>query len=113
MTIKYIANSLSMHESTVSRAIRDKYVALHTGEIKRIKDLFTSSVNVLNEEISSVSVKDMIKSIIESENKAKPLSDSSICEVLNKKGIDISRRTVAKYREELGIKSSSQRKRLI
>lgn len=113
MTIKYIANSLGMHESTVSRAIRDKYVALHTGEIKRIKDLFTSSVNVLNEDISSVSVKDMIKSIIECENKAKPLSDSSICEVLNKKEIEISRRTIAKYREELGIKSSSQRKRLI
>jgi RNA polymerase sigma-54 factor len=113
MTIKYIANSLDMHESTVGRAIRDKYVALHTGEIKRIKDLFTSSVNVLSQDISSVSVKDMIKNIIESEDKTKPLSDSSICEALNEKGIDISRRTVAKYREELEIKSSSQRKRLI
>ncbi|MFR1710288.1 MAG: RNA polymerase factor sigma-54 [Clostridium sp.] len=113
MTIKYIARSLDMHESTVSRAVRDKYVALHTGEIKRIKDLFTNSVNVLNEDISSNSVKDTIRNIVESENKTKPLSDSSICGLLNKSGIDISRRTVAKYREELGIKSSSQRKRLI
>ncbi len=113
MTIKYIANSLNMHESTVGRAIRDKYVALHTGEIKRIKDLFTNSVNILSQDISSVSVKDMIKNIIESEDKSKPLSDSVICKLVNEKGIDISRRTIAKYREELGIKSSSQRKRLI
>ncbi|WP_346870670.1 RNA polymerase factor sigma-54 [Clostridium sp. UBA5119] len=113
MTIKYIANSLNMHESTVGRAIRDKYVALHTGEIKRIKDLFTNSVNILSQDISSVSVKDMIKNIIESEDKSKPLSDSVICKIVNEKGIDISRRTIAKYREELGIKSSSQRKRLI
>lgn len=113
MTIKYIAHNLDMHESTVSRAIRDKYVALHTGEIKRIKDLFTNSINVLNEDVSSNSVKDTIRNIVESENKTKPLSDSSICELLNKSGIDISRRTIAKYRDELGIKSSSQRKRLI
>ncbi|GAA0775429.1 RNA polymerase factor sigma-54 [Clostridium subterminale] len=112
MTIKYIANSLNVHESTVGRAIRDKYVALHTGEIKRIKDLFTNSVNVLSQGISCVSVKDMIKNTIESEDKSKPLSDSAICKIVNEKGIDISRRTVAKYREELGIKASSQRKRL-
>lgn len=112
MAIKYIANSLNMHESTVGRAIRDKYVALHTGEIKRIKDLFTNSVNVLSQGISCVSVKDMIKNTIESEDKSKPLSDSAICKIVNEKGIDISRRTVAKYREELGIKASSQRKRL-
>jgi len=55
----------------------------------------------------------MIKNIIESEDKSKPLSDSVICKLVNEKGIDISRRTIAKYREELGIKSSSQRKRLI
>lgn len=113
MTIKYIARKLDMHESTVSRAIRDKYVALNNGEIKRIKGLFTSYVNVSNEEISVGNVKKDIERIIEGENKSKPFSDSVICEQLNKQGIDISRRTVAKYREELGIKSSSQRKRLV
>ncbi|WP_449727767.1 RNA polymerase factor sigma-54 [Clostridium culturomicium] len=113
MTIKYIAQKLDMHESTVSRAIRDKYVALNSGEIKRIKSLFTSYVNIRNEEVSVSNVKKDIERIIEGENKNKPFSDSVICEQLNKQGIDISRRTVAKYREELGIKSSSQRKRLV
>lgn len=113
MTIKYIAQKLDIHESTVSRAIRDKYVALSSGEIKGIKSLFTSYVNISNEDISSVNVKSMIEKIISEEVKTKPLSDSAICEQLNKEGIDISRRTVAKYREELGIKSSSQRKRLV
>ncbi|MEG2919015.1 MAG: RNA polymerase factor sigma-54 [Clostridium sp.] len=113
MTIKSIAYSLDMHESTVSRAIRDKYVALSSGEVRSIKSLFTTYVNVSNEELSSVNVKDMIKKVVSEEVKTKPLSDLSICNILNEKGIDISRRTVAKYREEIGIKSSSQRKRLI
>lgn len=113
MTIKSIAYSLDMHESTVSRAIRDKYVALSSGEVRSIKSLFTTYVNISNEELSSVNVKDMIKKVVSEEVKTKPLSDLSICNILNEKGIDISRRTVAKYREEVGIKSSSQRKRLI
>lgn len=113
MTIKFIAQKLDMHESTVSRAIRDKYVALNSGEIKKIKSLFTSYVNVNSEDVSTNNVKNMIEKIIEGENRGKPFSDSVICERLNKLGVDISRRTVAKYREELGIKSSSQRKRLV
>lgn len=113
MTIKFIAQKLDMHESTVSRAIRDKYVALNSGEIKKIKSLFTSYVNVNSEDVSTNNVKNMIEKIIEGENRVKPFSDSVICERLNKLGVDISRRTVAKYREELGIKSSSQRKRLV
>ncbi len=113
MTIKFIAQKLDMHESTVSRAIRDKYVALNSGEIKKIKSLFTSYVNVNSEGVSTNNVKNMIEKIIEGENRGKPFSDSVICERLNKLGVDISRRTVAKYREELGIKSSSQRKRLV
>lgn len=113
MTIKSIAYSLDMHESTVSRAIRDKYVALSSGEVRSIKSLFTTYVNISNEELSSVNVKDMIKKVVSEEVKTKPLSDLSICNILNEKGIDISRRTVAKYREEVGIKSSSQRKRFI
>ncbi len=112
MTIKIIANALDMHESTISRAIRDKYIALNTGEIKRIKDLFTNYINSNNEELSTLNVKSMIKDIIANENKKKPLSDASICNVLNEKNIEISRRTVAKYREEMRIKPSTQRKRL-
>lgn len=112
MTIKAISIKLNLHESTVSRAIRDKYIALNNGNIKRIKDLFTNSLNCHNEDLSTLNIKNMIKEIVEKENKKKPLSDSNICELLNDKGLNISRRTVAKYREEVGIKSSSQRKRL-
>jgi RNA polymerase sigma-54 factor len=112
MTIKAISIKLNLHESTVSRAIRDKYIALNNGNIKRIKDLFTNSLNYHNEDLSTLNIKNMIKEIVENENKKKPLSDSNICELLNNKGLNISRRTVAKYREEIGVKSSSQRKRL-
>lgn len=113
MTIRYIAQNLEMHESTVSRAIRDKYVALSNGEIKSIKSLFTNHMNFSNEDVSTNNVKSMITKIIEAEKKTKPLSDLAICESLNKNGVSISRRTVAKYREELGIKSSAQRRRLL
>lgn len=112
MTIKSIANTLELHESTVSRAIRDKYIALNDGKIKKIKELFTNSLNVNNEELSTHNIKKMLKVVIDKEDKKRPLSDSTISEMLNDRGVTISRRTVAKYREEMGIKSSTQRKRL-
>ena len=112
MTIRDIADNINFHESTVSRAIKDKYIALHTGKVIRIKDLFTNSLNSVNDDISTNSIKKRIKEIIENENKKKPFSDSTICNILHNEGIMISRRTIAKYREQLGIFSSSQRKRL-
>ncbi|NEU03804.1 RNA polymerase factor sigma-54 [Clostridium senegalense] len=112
MTIKVIADNLEFHESTVSRAIKDKYIALPTGKVIRIKDLFTNSISTDGEDISTYNIKKKIEEIIENEDKKKPLSDSKICEILNDDGINISRRTIAKYREELGILSSSRRKRL-
>lgn len=112
MTIRIIADKLEFHESTVSRAIKDKYIALPTGKVIRIKDLFTNSMTTDGEDISTYNIKKKIEEIVESENKKKPLSDSKICEILNDNGINISRRTIAKYREELGILSSSRRKRL-
>lgn len=112
MTLKEIADELEVHESTVSRAIRDKYVYIPRGTI-RIKDFFTQGVtNVLEEDVSVVNIKNEIKLLIDKEDKKKPLSDQVICDELNKKDMNISRRTVAKYREEIGIKSSSKRKRL-
>lgn len=113
MTIKNIANSLEMHESTISRAVKDKYVVMHTGEIKKIKDFFANYVNVSNNEISAEYVKTIIKDTIDKENKLKPLSDEKICNILSEKGIEISRRTIAKYRDEMNIKSSAQRKRVV
>lgn len=111
MTLKDIADSLEMHESTISRAIKDKFIYTSMGTIK-IKDLFTTGIaSDYDEDVSVVKIKNQIKELIDSEDKSKPISDQIICDILNQKGMNISRRTVAKYREELGIKSSSKRKR--
>lgn len=112
MTLKDIAESLGIHESTVSRAIKDKFININKGTIK-IKDLFTIGLSSKDnaQDISTNLIKKEIKLLIDLEEKTNPYSDQSICDTLNKKGMNISRRTVAKYREELGIKSSSKRKR--
>ena len=116
MTLKEMAEILGIHESTVSRAIKDKYILTSFGTVK-IKDLFTTglSINKSNgngEEVAVVNIKNKIKEMIDAEDKKKPLSDQAICDALNKNNLNISRRTVAKYREEIGIKSSSKRKRI-
>ncbi|WP_434305318.1 RNA polymerase factor sigma-54 [Clostridium botulinum] len=113
MTLREIADSLGMHESTISRAIRDKYINTNRGTIL-IKDLFTTGITANNstgEDISVEFIKKEIKELIDKEDKKKPISDQIICNILNNNGIQISRRTVAKYREELGIQSSKCRKR--
>lgn len=112
MTLKEISESLELHESTISRAIRGKYIYTSKGTI-RIKDLFTTGLSRSNdgEDVSAKIIKTAIKDLIHKENKEKPLSDQAICDVLSKESMNISRRTVAKYREEIGIKSSKGRKR--
>lgn len=110
MTIANIAESLNMHESTISRAIRDKYINTDYGTVK-LKNLFTNAISSQSEEgMSSNTVKLQIKKLIDNEDRRKPLSDQDISEELDKLKIKISRRTVAKYREELGIGASSKRK---
>ena len=114
MSLKEIAEELELHESTISRAVRDKYVLTSMGTIK-IKDMFTTGISSNDnggEDVAVVNIKKRIKELIDEENKNKPLSDQIICDELNKMGLNISRRTVAKYREELDIKSSSKRKRI-
>jgi RNA polymerase sigma-54 factor len=113
MTLKIIANKLEMHESTISRAIREKYVSVNNGKIIKIKDLFTNGITstVGGEDVSTINIKTYIKEMVNNEDRRKPLSDQIICNRLNTEGMNISRRTVAKYREELMIKSSSKRKR--
>jgi RNA polymerase sigma-54 factor len=111
MTIGDIASKLSIHESTVSRAIKDKYICTPFSTIK-IKDLFTTGIesNLSNENVSSNLIKKEIKKLIDGEKKSKPLSDQDISNQLKDMKIEVSRRTVAKYREEMGISSSSKRK---
>lgn len=101
-TSKEAAEILNIHQSTVSRAIKNKYILSDKG-VLRIKDLFV--LNGLKEEIC-----DLIEEIILNENREKPYTDQNISEHLKNKGFKIARRTVAKYREELGIKSTSKRR---
>ncbi|MCQ1528337.1 RNA polymerase factor sigma-54 [Lutispora saccharofermentans] len=111
MTLKNIADEVQVHESTVSRAISGKYAQTPRG-IFEIKYFFKSGVgNEEGEDISSESIKKMMRSIIDKEDTSKPISDQAIADLLAEKGIKISRRTVAKYRDEIGIPSSSRRKR--
>ena len=112
MILKDIADNINMHESTVCRAIKDKFIHTNGGTIK-IKDLFTTGLSSSNDEesISVNIIKREINNLIDLEDTFKPLSDQTICNILNDKGRNISRRTVAKYRDELRIRSSAKRKR--
>lgn len=110
MTLKDIAEELNLHESTISRATKDKYILTERGTVK-IKDLFTSKLNSTEGDVSSKNIKEKIINIIDSEDKGSPLSDEKISELLKKEGFQVSRRTIAKYREELNIKTSIKRKR--
>ena len=101
-----------MHESTVSRATAGKYVHTPQGTFE-LKYFFTSSLRSGHgEDVSAESVKDKIRGIIAKEDAKKPLSDQYIAEMLGKEQIDIARRTVAKYRELMGILPSSKRKQV-
>lgn len=112
MTMKDISEELDIHESTVSRAVREKYAQTPFG-LYDLKFFFSSTIQTTSaESASSRQVRDKIKTLIEQENKQKPLSDQEIVNVLNEEnGIVVSRRTIAKYRDQLGIPSSSKRKR--
>lgn len=113
MILRDVAEAVGMHESTISRVTTNKY--MHTPQgLFELKYFFNSSIRrVANEDIASESVKQAIKTLIDQEDKANPVSDQAIVEMLEKnEGIKIARRTVAKYREMLGILASSKRKRL-
>jgi RNA polymerase sigma-54 factor len=111
LTLKQVAEEIGAHESTVSRAISGKYLQSPRG-VYDIKYFFSSGVSGnMGQGVASEGVKTYIHELIESEDAQKPVSDQWLAENLLRKGIDISRRTVAKYRDEMGIPSSSKRKR--
>ncbi|WP_408007715.1 RNA polymerase factor sigma-54 [Pseudalkalibacillus sp. A8] len=114
MTLKEVAMHIDVHESTISRAVKNKTIQTPRGTVP-LKSLFTSKLDKTNqmEETSSAQVKIQIQRMVEEEPKDKPLSDQKIANSLKEEGIDISRRTVAKYREELRIPSSSKRKSIV
>jgi RNA polymerase sigma-54 factor len=113
MVLRDIAEELELHESTISRVTTQKYMHTPHGVIE-FKYFFSSHVSTdSGGECSATAIRAFIKELIGNENPAKPLSDSKISDLLNEKGINVARRTVAKYREALLIPPTSQRKRLI
>src|SRR5699024_2388636 len=110
LTLKEVAIDIDVHESTVSRAINGKYIQTPQG-LFELKYFFSSGISSQKGDMSSTSIKAIINDIIEKEDSKKPLSDQKITNILKEKGISISRRTVAKYRDELNIPSSTLRRR--
>ncbi len=114
MTLADIAEMIGVHTATVSRAINSKYILTPYGMYK-LKDFFSTSLpkddSEKEEDISAKEVMKMIEEIIANEDKSKPLSDEKIANILNSKNIKIARRTVAKYRDELGIPPARMRKK--
>ncbi len=106
-----VAAELNMHESTVSRAVDGKYLRTPDGLVK-LRSLFTGALAGAGEEtVSTDAVREKIRIMVADEDTAKPLSDMKIAELLKKQGVEIARRTVAKYREQLRIPPASERKR--
>lgn len=112
LILRDVAEDIGMHESTISRVTTNKYVHTPQG-IFELKFFFNSGISRTNgDDLASQAVKSKIKKIIAAEDPKKPYSDQKIVELLKESSIDIARRTVAKYREQLGILSSSKRKKV-
>jgi len=110
MTMAQVAEVVGVHETTVSRAVSGKYIETPQG-VFEMKFFFTAGLQTASgSDVSNTSVKDMIAEIFKNENAGKPLSDQEVVKMLTEKGINIARRTVAKYRDELGILPSNLRK---
>ncbi|WP_175990330.1 RNA polymerase factor sigma-54 [Bacillus sp. Marseille-Q1617] len=114
LTLKEVAEEAGVHESTISRAVKGKYMQTPYG-IFEMKYFFSAAIKSLHSEdsgaASSTTIKNEIQRLVDEEDKKKPLSDQKIVNMLIDKGYDVSRRTIAKYRDQLGISSSTMRKR--
>ena len=111
LVLRDVANDIGMHESTVSRVVNDKYIHTPQG-VFEMRFFFHRAIDSSNGEgISSIRIKEMIRKIVEGENQTKPLSDSRIGKLLENDGYSLARRTIAKYRDELKIPPSTQRRR--
>ncbi len=112
LTLHTIAERVGMHESTVSRVTTQKFVSTPKG-IFELKYFFSNQVASSDgTERSATAIRARIKKLIEAEDRRKPLSDSKIAKLLSKEGVQVARRTVAKYREALAIPPSNERKSL-
>jgi RNA polymerase sigma-54 factor len=112
MILKDVAEAVQMHESTISRVTTNKYMHTHRG-VFEFRYFFSSHVAASDgTEMSSTAIRAKIRKLVAHEETDKPLSDSRIAEILSQEGVQVARRTVAKYREALGIAPSSERKRV-
>lgn len=113
MVLRDIAETVEMHESTISRVTTNKYMHTPNG-IFELKHFFSSHVSTdSGGECSATAIRAFIKELVDNESPKKPLSDNKIAAILGDKGINVARRTIAKYRESISIPSSSQRKRIL
>ena len=111
LILREVAEAIEMHESTVSRVTSNKYLACARGTFE-LKYFFSSGVGSIDGEgASSQAIKARIKALIDAEDANKVLSDQALVDALNAEGFDLARRTVAKYREAIGLGSSAQRRR--
>ena len=112
LTLREVAEHIEMHESTVSRVTNEKFVQTPRG-VFSLKYFFSSGLSTASgEDISARGVKDKIKNLVEAEDLKKPLTDQAIVKLLKEDGVKIARRTVAKYRDQLGILPARMRKRV-
>lgn len=113
MVLHDVADAIDMHESTISRVTTQKYMHTPRG-IFELKYFFSSHVGTAGGgECSATAIRALIKKMVADENVRKPFSDNKLAQILKEQGINVARRTIAKYRESIGIASSSERKRLI
>jgi RNA polymerase sigma-54 factor len=112
LTLREVAEVIDMHESTVSRVTNEKYVQTPRG-VYHLKFFFSSGLSTTTgEDVSATGIKDKIKKLVEDEDPKDPYTDQAIVDILKEEGIKIARRTVAKYRDQLGILSARMRKRV-
>jgi len=110
-TMQKTADAIGVNVSTVSRAVQNKYVEFE-GKVLPLRSLFASALHTDTAEVTTQTVKQKLLQLIRQEDQTKPFSDELLCTMLSQAGIQVSRRTVAKYRIELGIETSAKRKRL-
>jgi RNA polymerase sigma-54 factor len=110
LVLRDVANDIGMHESTVSRVVANKYMHTPRG-VYELRFFFHSGItSSVGDAVSSVTIKDKIRKMIEAEDQSRPLSDSRIAELLSREGLKLARRTVAKYREEIRLPPSNLRR---
>jgi len=109
LTLREIADTIEMHESTVCRVTTNKYVQTPWG-VYELKDFFPSMLGGAESETSGTAVKAIIRRIIDGENRSAPMCDGAIAAMLHRKGVNVARRTVAKYREAMKIASAKERR---